>query len=171
MSDDDPPVIDLASYRAGRDAARRAPSFGKLQASIEGDALCFSLSELDWRLLMSADHVRWLRLWIEKYEAAQRASVNGPNSHRCHSCRLVKWIECRGHRRWGETKIHFAVEVLERKTWSVYKGPDQPGAKEERPARTRAVCQRVVKGSRAASQTWDEVTCSLCLRKKPRAVP
>lgn len=175
MSDDAelPPIVDLASFRAGRKAAaamRRARDYGSLEASVEGGTLWLSLSRLRMRVGLHEPHVAWLSAWIDRFKRAQREAVSGPDRHRCRTCGHVKWIECRGHRPWGQTRTHFRVEVLERKTWHVWRGQGLPLDKEERPSLVRTSCGREARGSRS-SATWAAVTCALCLRKKPRAVP
>jgi hypothetical protein len=165
------PVTDLQAFREQRAAAAKRPG-SPLRLKIHAGKLWFGHELLGpgLGLGLGPQHIEWLKREIARYEQIERTKEMGPSQHRCFTCGKVKWIECqKGHRAWGETRCHFAVEVLEMGTrWESHAGrPAEAPHQVAFVRRARAACGRVTSDS---SPSWREVDCSLCLRRRPRAV-
>lgn len=82
--------------------------------------------------------------------------------HRCMSCGLVKWIECRGHRR--ERAQHFAAADVERGVWNVFVAARNETVKREYIRFATTACKRKSSG---VSLDWAKVDCLRCLKVRP----
>ena len=112
--------------------------------------------------LACADLLEYIRVRAHDVSPARPMVV--PMRHRCGVCNRVKWIECRGHRRAGDRRTHFAVEVLERRTRWVYVASTASSVPQVYIAVALTACRR---HSGHVAETWDKVDCTNCLRKKP----
>jgi hypothetical protein len=181
MSDDDKlaPIIDLAAYRTERAAAQRTGSPLELEVR-DGKLWMHHQATMGKRQIgLGPEHIRYLKEQIWKWEQIEREEIYGPRKHRCISCNKPKWIECRGHRSWGEVRTHFAVEVLEYRSVrmnyvadlqeAVQLANDARRIAEEVKTiyRARTSCKRVTS---SAVTSWEKVDCAVCLRHKPRVV-